>query len=200
MIEKSKKLALKRYLREGRVSLRDNDFDTALSSYKEVAKILPTSSIAHLNISVALSCLGRIQDSNTELEIALLLNPQNALLHIMKGSNLMCDNKFDKAQEEFEEAIKLKPLNPLSYFMKIVSNLYIEDKAQARTENDRFINMLRKKGISDSVVKELNRGFEAIVEASDIFTSVLDILGENQSLHKAFRTLPEFPNSSKLPN
>lgn len=187
MIEKERKQELRNHLRTGRISLRYGNFDKALESYTEIAKILPQSARAHFFMSAALEQLDRKEDSRAELEKAIALNPKDGEAHFSKGYNLFIDGKPKEALAELEEAIRFSPKKLTNYLLKTIINLRTGDETEAKKEYDRFVEIHRKNNYPDEAVRWLEERFTDLAicaRFTDVHVSQLLDINSLSSLSK----------------
>ena len=137
--------AIKKYLKDARMSLKSDNFIEALESYKNVVQLVPNSPAAHHRVSHILRKLKRMEESDTELEKAMSLNPTSYSLHIVKGFNLLSYKRENEGIAEINKAIKINPQRPGNYFLKAVAYIYLENPNLARKEFKKYVHKLQSK-------------------------------------------------------
>jgi eukaryotic-like serine/threonine-protein kinase len=89
--------------------------------------VRPRSRMAHLELALALSAQGKLDDAVAVCREALRLKPDDAMAHQLLGCTLLWQGKFDEAVAEEREAIRLEP-NFANYHFQLGNALANQNK------------------------------------------------------------------------
>ncbi len=100
----------KAYIQLGMLYQKQKRFGDAVVEFKKALEIEP-SSIAHKNLGIAFTKLGKNRKAVKEFEAVIEMNPNSEDIHFLLGKVLF-NNKLDNHQrviEEFKKALKANP-------------------------------------------------------------------------------------------
>jgi len=89
---------------------------SACSLYKSVVAMDPKNALAYHNLGVALSKLGKTDESIETFKEVLLLDPDDAAGHHNLALLLSRKGKYEEAEQHFLKALKQEPLNALIHY------------------------------------------------------------------------------------
>jgi len=92
-------------------ALKDNDLETALQAYSELAEDVPGLAAAHTGLGMVWLALGKPEPAVTSLQRAIELAPGDVALHNQLGVALYQSGQAEAAAEAFQQALQVEANN-----------------------------------------------------------------------------------------
>lgn len=90
-------------------------FDNAEKDFLEAVKAAPEYSVAHCDLGIFLSVVGRLKDALEPLNKAIELDPENVTAYIVQGLVLYDLDDYKEALASLDKATELDPENSVAY-------------------------------------------------------------------------------------
>jgi tetratricopeptide (TPR) repeat protein len=142
------------YCEWAREANRQNKFDVAETAARKSIELLPDSSSAYNQLSMALRCKGRVDEAIVASREAVRLSPSDSWPHYHLGNALFTKGQLDEAIAEYRQTIQLEPNHP--YVHQVLARVFAR-KGLTSEEISRYLEQLRLERGSDvqeAVIRE----------------------------------------------
>jgi len=113
------------------------------AAYNKAIEYKPTESNYHLNLSLALIAMGKLEESEAAIKKAAELNPANAgMAYYNMGATLINRNQPNEAITFFKKAIELDPKYANAHFQLGLSLIGIGKMAEAQPVLQEFLKLV----------------------------------------------------------
>ena len=104
------------------LTLSDYDYAGAEREYRRVIELNPNYALAHQNLGVMLTRIGRTTEGMAEVQRGLEIEPLSIVMNRLYGDLLICGKRYDEALVQLKKTLELEPSFPTTHLS--LSSLY----------------------------------------------------------------------------
>ena len=104
------------------LTLSDYDYAGAEREYRRVIELNPNYALAHQNLGVMLTRIGRTTEGMAEVQRGLEIEPLSIVINRLYGDLLICGKRYDEALVQLKKTLELEPSFPTTHLS--LSSLY----------------------------------------------------------------------------